>query len=892
MLPLTKKRYECRSGILSPSMQLDSGTRLGPYEVIAPLGAGGMGEVYRARDTRLDRDVAVKVLPADFASRAELRARFEREAKTISSLNHPHICALYDVGENYLVMELLEGETLAARVARGALPTEQVLRIGVEIADALDKAHRRGIIHRDLKPANVMLTKSGAKLLDFGLAKAAGSITGTDATIARALTEEGTIIGTFQYMSPEQIEGRPADARSDIFALGTILYEMATGKPAFEGKSRASLIASILGSEPLPISQLRPMLPPALDRLVRTCLAKDPDDRWQTAHDVMLELRWIQEGGSQAGIAAPAVRRRHLREWTGWSLAVAALIAAGYMYFRPAPRTNEVVEFSVETPPNTTLFPFDTLGLAMSPDGSRLAFAAVGDDGKQLLYVRELATNRSMPLAGTEGASYPFWSPDGRMIGFFANRRLNKIDAAGGPVQTICDAPQGRGGSWNREGVIVFAPTIASPIFRVSAGGGPAAQVTQTLTERTRHRWPSFLPDGKHFIFVAETELMLGSLDSKDIKVLIRDGSSAAFVPPDRLLFTRTDNLMSQRFDPKTLQVRGEATPLPWGQISYWPPKRFGVFAASEAGTLAFLPALNPVARLTWFDRNGHELETTGEAGAFGDARSSPDGTRIAVVKREAGGSDVWIVDRRDAHWTRFTFDPGDYYWPTWSPDAKRIAFMFAKNGVIGQPFIKSVDGGEVTPIVKTPEYTAPMSFSADGKYLLLYRQGALTTNDLYTVDMERGTTQPFLVTPSSESAGMFSPNGRWVAYESNASMRTEIYVRRFPPTDELWQISSNGGTSPMWSPDGHELYYVTGQTVMVVPIGGGQTLQAGKAAPLFHIPSRTATPSSSGSSSRWIISGISPDGKQFLILTAADQSVPQINVVLNWQSALKTQER
>jgi serine/threonine protein kinase len=398
-------------------VQLDSGTRLGPYDVLAPIGAGGMGEVYRARDTRLDRSVALKVLPPEFASRAELRARFEREAKTISSLNHPHICALYDVGDNYLVMELLEGETLAERIARSPLPTDQLLRIGIEIADALDKAHRQGIIHRDLKPANVMLTKSGAKLLDFGLAKGSALLdTAAEVTVARGLTEEGMLVGTFQYMAPEQLEGQAADTRSDIFALGSILYEMATGKHAFDGKSRASLIASILSSEPQPISQLRPMAPPALERVVRTCLAKDPDDRWQTAHDVMLELRWIQESGSQPGVAIPISRRRRVREGLAWACAALAAAALLFVYFRPTPRSSSLVHFSIETPPHTTLFPFDTLGLSISPDGSRLAFATMGDDGKQLLYVRELATNRSLPLAGTEGASYPFWSPDSRTM--------------------------------------------------------------------------------------------------------------------------------------------------------------------------------------------------------------------------------------------------------------------------------------------------------------------------------------------------------------------------------------------------------------------------------------------------------------------------------------------
>ena len=879
-------------------MTIASGTRLGPYEILVPLGAGGMGEVYRARDTRLDRDVAIKVLSSEFAANPQFKTRFEREAKTISQLNHAHICTLHDVGDengtSYLVMELVEGETLAERIARGALPIDQLLRTGIEVADALDKAHRHGVVHRDLKPANVMLTKSGAKLLDFGLAKSSAFVemTGDTATQHKPLTQEGTLLGTFQYMAPEQLEGAEADARSDIFAFGSIVYEMATGRRPFDGQSRASLIASIMTSHPQPISQIRTVVPAALDRLVRVCLEKDPDDRWQTAHDVMLELRWIQESSSQAGVASPVVRhRRRVREAAAWSLAAVAIVFAGVVAIRPRAQPERVIQFSVDTPSHTSLYPFDTQGLSLSPDGLRLAFVALGDDGKELLYVRELSSNRSEPLAGTEGASYPFWSPDGSTIAFFANRKLNKIEAGGGPVQAICDAPVGRGGTWNREGVILFESDLRSPLSRVSSEGGAPVQVTRLTANQRRHRWPSFLPDGKHFLCVGETDLLIGSLDSTEVRQLIGDASNGVFVPPDRLLFSRNGNLMMQRFDPKALHLRGEAVPLPWGQISSWFPKRLAMFSASANGTLAFLPALNPVARLTWFDRNGHELETTGEAGEYVDARSSPDGTRIAAMKHGTTGSDVWIVDRRDAHWSRLTFDPAGYYWPTWTPDGKRVAFMLDKAG-LGQAFIKSVDGGDTVPIVKTPlEYTAPMSFSSDGRHLLLYRQAPTTANDLYSFDMQSGSLDPFLVTPMSESVGMFSPDGRWVAYESNASQRTEVYVRRFPPTGEQWQISANGGASAEWSPDGHELFYVAGDSVMRVPIGGGPALDPGKATQLFRIPSRTATPASSGSSGRRIISGITPDGKQFLILIAADQSVPQINVVLHWPSALKTQE-
>ena len=874
-------------------MQVGPGTRLGPYEVVSALGAGGMGEVYRAKDTRLDRSVAVKVLPADFANRAELRARFEREAKAISSLNHPHICALYDVGDNYLVMELLEGETLESRIMRGSLPVDQLLRIAIEIADALDQAHRRGIVHRDLKPANVMLTKSGAKLLDFGLARDANvaPVSGASgATVARNLTEEGTIIGTVQYMSPEQLEGKTIDARTDIFAFGAILYEMATGKRAFNGASRASLVASILTAHPQPISELRTMMPPALERLIRVCLEKDPDDRWQTAHDVKLELRWILESGSQAGVAMPVVRRRQLRELIAWILAAALVIAVAILIItRRAASPQPLMQFSIETPPHTQLYPFDTFGVAITADGSRIAFVAAGDDGKQLLYLRVLASNRSVSLAGTEGASYPFFSPDGQYIAFFANRKLNKIAAAGGPVQPICDAPQGRGGTWNSEGVILFEPSIDSMLFRVSSEGGTPVQVTTATSDRHRHRWPVFLPDGKHFLCMGDSELRVGSLDSQETKELIHEASSPAFVPPDRLLFARAGILMVQRFDPKKLQLSGEAIPLPLPTLAYWQPKHLAIFAASQNGTLVFLPSLSQITRLAWFDRNGRELGPSIEPGPYSDARSSPDGKRIAVVKRNGAASDLWLLNRDDGKLSRLTFEAGSsYYWPTWSPDGTHVAFMFDNTASLGQPYSVNVAGGEMKPIVKTQVYTMPMSYSPDGRYLLMYMQGPTTANDIYVWDTQNAKLAPFLVTPASESSALFSPDGHWVTYESNASNRAEVYVRRFPATDEQWQISTDGGTSPVWSPDGRELYYMVGETMMVVPIHTGANFEAGKPATLFHIPGRTATANSSGNTSRRIISGISPDGKEFLVIVAGDDNLPQLNVVVNWPAMLQ----
>ncbi|NIV50262.1 MAG: protein kinase, partial [Gammaproteobacteria bacterium] len=485
-------------------MSLDPGTRLGPYEIVAPLGAGGMGEVYRARDTRLDRDVAVKVLPQHLSANPEVRARFEREAKTVSSLNHPHICTLYDVGRegdtDYLVMELIEGETLAERLAKGALPVAEVLKLGGQIADALERAHRAGVVHRDLKPGNVMLTKSGAKLMDFGLARAtgmAGSGSGSDVamptathspTMAAPLTAEGTILGTFQYMAPEQLEGSEADARSDLWALGCVLYEMATGRRAFEGKSQASLITSIMSAAPAPLSQVAPMSPPGLERLVQACLAKDPADRLQSAHDIRMQLAWLAEGGSQAGVPAPVATRRRSRARLAVTLAavgwlVAIVVAAIAWTSRTAPVEQAPFFASVSIPPSDTFVALFSGGpIALSPDGTRLA-TVVRRSGERVISIYDFGTGNTSVLESTQEANFPFWSPDSRWIGFFADGKLRKVEARGGPSQPVANASSGRGGTWSPDGVIVFAPDIFGPLMKVSENGGPATAVTETESE-------------------------------------------------------------------------------------------------------------------------------------------------------------------------------------------------------------------------------------------------------------------------------------------------------------------------------------------------------------------------------------------------------------------------
>ncbi len=611
-------------------MTIPKGTRLGPYEIDSQIGAGGMGAVYLAVDSRLERNVAIKILPSLFASNPNFLARFEREAKTISSLSHPNICVLHDVGNtdlpssqadpdsvstsgetrvHYLVMEYLEGETLADRIAKGPLPLHEVLRIGRQIADALDKAHRQGIVHRDLKPGNVMLTKSGAKLLDFGLAKTGGVISdvgASQATVAKALTQEGTIVGTFQYMSPEQLEGIEADARSDIFALGCLLYEMATGTRAFQGETRTSLIAAIVSAEPQPISELQPLTPPALEHVIRKCLSKDPDDRWQSARDVYLQLEWASEAGSHAGLAkaVASVRRTRFRLVTalaviGW---IAAVALAAWLLARPA-STPSPVAFRASVIP-TALPSGDTVisgAISISPDGRKLLYQT-GGLRSAMVGVYEFETGVSRVLPGTEVSVFAFWSHDSRWIGFFQAGKLRKIDATGGPAQTLAEAHDGRGGAWNQYGEIIFAPDIEGPLMKVSENGGPVEPVTVVEDGRITHRNPTFLPDGKHFLFVARHSnddavgrTMLGSLDGGEPREILNPGSNAVY-SSGYLLFVRDRNLLAQRFDLEEGRLEGTIVPIVEG-VSYYNARDVGDFSASLRR-----PSRLPVAVIRQFD--------------------------------------------------------------------------------------------------------------------------------------------------------------------------------------------------------------------------------------------------------------------------------------------------
>jgi serine/threonine protein kinase len=589
-------------------MSLTSGTKLGPYEIQSPLGAGGMGEVYRARDTRLDRTVAVKILPAHLSDNPEAKQRFDREARAISSLNHANICTLYDVGHqdgiDYLVMEFLEGETLAAHLARGPLPPDRLLRYGIEICEGLERAHKTGVIHRDLKPGNIMLTKAGAKLMDFGLAKAATATAPPSSSLTmtmshpsadQPLTARGTIVGTFQYMSPEQIEGKEADARSDIFALGAVLYEMATGKRAFTGKTQASIVAAILAADPPPIAVVQPMSPPAVDRVVKVCLAKDPDERFQTVHDLKLQLKWIAEGGSQAGVPIPVAARRKNRERILFAavavsiLLAAAGIAGSILLSKKADSLRKVVRAQIGAPERYSFTSLNNSNHAViSPDGNTLAFIAEGE-GKQFLWVRPIRAAAAQPLAGTDGAYYPFWSPDSKFLGFFAGGKLKKVEASGGVVQTLCDSPFGRGGTWNRDGVVLFTPGIHDVIYRVPDGGGQPVAVTKVKKAGVYAggRWPYFLPDGKHFLYVGTEgddfrgKLYAASLDSPDPKLIVEDNSAAAYAN-GYIFFMKDGNLVAQPFDPDHLTLSGNPVPVA-PRVEYFEAKSQGNFSHSQS---------------------------------------------------------------------------------------------------------------------------------------------------------------------------------------------------------------------------------------------------------------------------------------------------------------------
>ena len=886
-------------------MPIEAGRRLGPYEIESAIGAGGMGEVYRARDTRLDRVVAIKVLPAHLAENPELRQRLEREAKAISSLSHPNICPLYDIGHedgiDYLVMEFIDGETLGERLANGPLSLEETLKYGVQVADALEKAHRQGIVHRDLKPGNIMLTASGAKLLDFGLAKADSGVGGSDAdltrtpTVSQPLTAAGTVLGTYQYMAPEQLEGKEVDSRTDIFSFGAVLYEMATGKRAFAGASQASLIGAIMHEAPAPVSSIQPMTPPAFDRVVQTCLAKDPEERWQTAHDVKLQLQWIAEGGSVMGLPAPVAARRKSREKAAWIAAAAAAAAATVFavgFFLRTPATPRQVRFEIAPMPELTQIGSPR----MSPDGLHMAFHGIDGEGNSQIWLRDLDSLEARPIAGTEGAgtgaeneSRPIWSPDSRHIAFFIGTKLKKVPVSGGPAQTICEAG-GADGSWSSQGEIAFDGTAADPIWRVSAAGGIAKpEVSPTdLDGVTSVGWPEFLPDGRRFLYISEpdggsTTLMLHTLGEKDDIALTTADSRVQYAEPGYLIYVLDGMLVAHPFDADEGELTGE--PMPLADNIGASAVGLADFSASTDRTLAFRSGESGGRQLRWFDREGRQLGDLAAANEFRNFRLSPDGRRVAteIVDSAAGNLDLWIHDIERGTASRFTFDPANDGGPMWTPDGANVIYTSAKEGSVSL-LRKAASGTGATDILLTSESNIMAGDMApDGKHLLYMTSGGETSWDIWALKLDgSGETFPLLQSEFIEVRPSFSPDGKWFAYNSNESGRQEVYVRQFPGPGGQWQLSTDGGSEPMWSADGREIFYIdSGRNLVSVPVTTGTTFEAGLPELIFDPPIFPVT-----QRERYVVTR---DGQQFLMLsTTSGISVRPTTVVLNWDLDLE----
>ncbi len=898
------------------TMALTSGTRLGPYEIQSPLGAGGMGEVYRARDTRLDRTVAVKVLAAHLSSSHELKQRMEREARTISSLNHPHICRLYDIGSqdgvDFLVMEFLEGETLADKLRRGPLPLAEVYKIGIIVAEALAAAHRSGIVHRDLKPGNIMLTEGGAKLMDFGLAKplgmptsSAGSGTVPPSFTAAAtlsgpspltpLTTAGSVIGTIQYMSPEQIEGKEADARSDIFAFGSVLYEMAVGKRPFSGKSQISLASSILESDPEPLTSIKPQIPPAFGHVVKTCLQKNPDERYLAAHDIKLELQWIATDrsatmpASEAEVAAKPTLNK--RERMGWAAAVVAAIVLGaalalalYHPVQPADSIRAVID-----PPEKATFNLtgDTAGPpVLSPDGASIAFAATGADGKTMLWVRPANNLEARALPGSEGAIFPFWSPDGRSLGFFADSRLKTIDLDVGSPQVICDVPLGRGGAWGANGVILFAPAPSAPLMRVNAGGGTPVAVTKIDPAlHTSHRWPFFLPDGKHFLYialhhdpskVANDTVYYASLDGRENRALFRSQSNASYAA-GFLLFGRGDQIMAQRFNPSTGDLSGESQVVAKGVMNDSSTWHLDASASSN-GTLVFGSGASGDLQLVWTDRSGKLIGSV--ADKLADLQSfaiSPQGDRVAL-QLNAGETDIWVLDVARGVRTRLTFGPIGNVSPLWSPDGKWIAYSAARNGNFAICRKPSDGSGAEETLFTVTDQPGLDDWSADGKFIFFSRTVLSGRGrQEWSLPLE-GERKPSLLLERGASAQL-SPDGHWLAYTSAESGVIQVYVVPYGGGQGKWQISPNGGTFPRWSRDGKELFYLDGSfnlvSVAVAHAGGVSQ---------FGATQKLVTNWSSPQAQYDVF----PDGKKFLLDWVTQQVSQSVTMVTNFTAGLK----
>jgi serine/threonine protein kinase len=885
---------------------LEGGQMLGPYRIECLLGAGGMGQVYKARDTRLDRTVAIKVVSPDLVANGDAKSRFEREARSISQLQHPHVCVLHDVGSengmDYLVMEYLDGETLADRLRRGPMPLSEAQKIAVQIASALDKAHRSGILHRDLKPGNVMLTKAGPKLLDFGLAKPlyataeavgmssifSATAAATMTSPAKSITTAGAIVGTVQYMSPEQLEGKEPDARSDIFAFGLILYEMIAGRRAFEGKSQASVVASILALEPPPISSLKPEIPPMIDSVVGLCLAKDPDERLQSAHDLKLQLELLNTQASiPQQLAAPPVSA--LTRWgplATLSIVTALAIGAALVYRSEASAIVPPVRSSIEPPEDNS---FSGRSEALSPDGTTWAFVANGKNGRQL-WVRKLDSLSAQSLNGTENADFPFWSQDSRNVGFFDGQKLKRIEASGGPAQIICDASPGRGGTWNAHGVILFSSGNTS-LYRVAASGGTPVEVTKLDEKRGEisHRWPWFLPDGKHFIFQVITNggqqtrsVQAGSLDSSERHFLLNSEFNAEY-SAGYLVFWRDDSLVAQPFDTGKLTLSGEPTP-----IAENVDTSLGVtaarFSVSENGSLAYLPGGTGHGWQPFFaDATGKPVGEKLPKGLYFHPNVSLDGKRLAINILTGDKRDIWVMDVARRTQSRVTFD-GASDNPVWSPDGNLIYYGSFRNGHV-QIFARHSDGSgtEEAIVTSAKENVIPEDVSRDGRYLLYSQTTEAGLSETWALPLF-GDRKPFVLIRDNNHDPKFSPDGKFVAYINNNTGPYEDYITPFPSGGAKWQVSSGGGGVDRWRGDGKVLYFLDPRGVSMVTVtetGGAVALSIPQALFSPHL-----MPGPSGP-----FTLAAQDGSKFFLNATNDAITTQhVNAILltNWPAELK----
>jgi serine/threonine protein kinase len=895
-------------------MPLNPGTHLGRYEIHSHLGAGGMGEVYRAFDPRLGRDVAIKILPAAFCTDAERLRRFEQEAQAAGSLNHPNILIIYDVdthnGSPYVASELLEGVTLREQLSGGALSQRKAIDYAIQIAHGLAAAHDKGIIHRDVKPENLFVTKDGrVKILDFGLAKLREQDVTleaqTDVPTKKINTDPGAVIGTVGYMSPEQVRGQRVDQRSDIFSFGCVFYEMLSGRRAFRGESSVETLNAILKEDPPDLSATNNQIFSALERVVTHCLEKNPDQRFRSAQDLAFAVEALSDTVSTSGTGIvrplPPVRSTN-RERVAWAAVIVVLLAALgytiYYFLRPQTEAPAAVTRFVIPSPESAGFEGSPV---ISPDGRLLLINISDASGKTSFWLRALDSLDGRPLAGMEGGSLPFWSPDSRSIGFFAAGKLKKMDISGGPAQTLCDG--GSNGAWSRDGIIIFSQNLWEGLYRIPAAGGVPAPATALDKSRNEiaHAWPYFLPDGRHFLYFArsaqreKSAIFVGSLDSNETKLLLNAESSMAYAPPGYLLFVREETLMAQPFDAERLELAGEAFPVAEQVGINMQNNARALFSVSQTGVLVYR---NPSAiawrntQLAWFDRTGKQMGTVGESAPYANIHLSPDGKRVALQRydTEKGTSDIWIIELARSTPSRLTFDPADDVAPVWSPDGSRIVFASNREGVRNLYQKLSSGGGTDELLLKSDQTKLPTDWSPDGRHLLFMNVGQKGV-DLWVL-LLFGDRKPvtFLQTDFPETGGRFSPDGRWIAYTSTESGKAEVYVRSFPASGGQLQVSNGGGTQPRWRRDGRELFYLSAdEKLMAVEInGGGDTFEAGIPKPLFKPHASTVFRTGPHYD-------VTADGQRFLVnmrvIRVEENSVSKpepVIVVTNWIAQLR----